>query len=295
MNIDIVCGVDSKLNKVEKINIFDCLYKLKKTLEGLDFNVKDHILKRKSDYKKIKNCTVNLCDGDPEKFYSFYNSTKYFENNKILFTGNSSKCFESLQDRISWDNKWLKDYLPRRAYNVEELENLNFPVIVKHKTCHGSLYFPKKCIFEEVEDKLIECLKGDFYCEEFIQGPEISYGEVPNLFKGAIKLKMRASKFLDFESKWIKTIPREVYKISEEEQKYIDNISMLLKVKFNMLSYYRLDFRKDDDGKLNLIDINPNCSIHFNGGLTDICLMNRVGEYREMIKHITHSAFNLLK
>jgi hypothetical protein len=101
------------------------------------------------------------------------------------------------------------------------------------------------------------------YLEEFIEGEEFSYCEVPGLFEASIKKEVEKNKICDFHFKWKKETTENCKLVEHGDMKCIVSE---IKNHFNITSYFRIDYRIRD-GRIYIFDINPNCYLGTNGTL----------------------------
>jgi len=214
--------------------------------------------------KYIKNFTgknygkvFNLCDNDEGTGSGLYESAYKLEKEQSLFTGASSKVLRNFVDKQIWLHKvHNKIITPNNSFFQKKLAT---PVILKNRYSHGSM----KLTLDSILCTLPKKINADNYLEEFIEGDEYSYCEVPDLFAVSIKKEIEQNKICDFHFKW--------KKITDEKCTLVKHLAMRqiatqIKKIFNITSYFRIDYRI----KNNIIytfDINPNCYLGNNGTL----------------------------
>ena len=232
------------------------------------------------------DAVFNLCDNDYGKKDSFISYTSLLEKNKKPYTGNKLNCFKKANNKLAWSSHLsVAKYLPFRTDLLNEVEFMDCKFIIKHKYNHGSLSLPNKCIFNKVNDKVKSLLNtGKFYCEQFINGPEVSVAYLPG-FKPMYGIKDLANeKILDFNTKWNGKITTKLLNLTHDDEQYINNMIADIKKSFNITSYMRLDLRKDNNN-FYLVDINPNCSLDEAGSFLRILNLNNIS-YSATIKNI---------
>jgi len=243
----------------------------------------------------VPNCDAvfNLCDNNNGKQDSFISYSTLLEKNKIPYTGNKLKCFKKINNKLTWSSHpSVAKYLPFRTDMYNEISFMECKFIIKHKFNHGSLSLPSKCIFNKPNDKIKSLLNsGNYYCEQFILGPEISVAYLPG-FKPMFGIKeLPNDKILDFNTKWNGGVETKLYNLNHEDEQYINRMVEDIKNSFNITSYMRLDLRKFNNNYY-LVDINPNCSLDEAGSFLKILKLNNIS-YGATIKNILINDLNI--
>jgi hypothetical protein len=204
-------------------------------------------------FKKI----FNLCDNDEGTGTGLYESARELEKRKILFTGASSIVLRNFVNKEIWLRRVRnKITTPKNSFFCKHLDT---PVILKNKFSHGSC----KLTLDNVLCKLPTKISKENYLEEFIEGDEFSYCEVPGLFAASIKKEVEKNKICDFYFKWKKETAENCKLVKHDVMK---NIAKKIKEYFNITSYFRIDYRIKDN-IIYTFDINPNCYLGTNGTL----------------------------
>ena len=226
----------------------------------------------------------NLCDNNEGCADSFASYTSLLEQAKMPYTGNQLKCFKKYSNKLKWSNNLcIAKYMPFRTNNIHLVKLLDCPFIVKHICNHGSLSPIQK--FKTINNTVQDFLDtGEYFCEEFIEGQEISIAYLPG-FKPMYGVKnIQTTSILDFKAKWTGGITTAIYRpTSSEEQQIIEMIEDIKRALY-ITSYMRLDVRKYGDN-LYLIDINPNCSLDAAGSFVKILELNNIS-YKTLIQNI---------
>jgi len=227
--------------------------KIAAIIKGIEIPICNIECDLKKDYKKI----FNLCDNNENTGSGFLESVLFLEKNKFTFTGASSKILYFFVNKQRWIERLYKlNFLPKNSFFCKDMPT---PVILKSACKHGS---------EEITMKNILCkypstIKKDCYLEEFIDGDEFSYCEVPGLFSVSVKKEISKNRICDYNFKWRKH-KQENLQISKDKKIY--KIAKLIKKKFNIKSYYRIDYRIKNN-KIYVFDINLNCYLGEDGTL----------------------------
>lgn len=188
-------------------------------------------------------------------------------------------------------------YSPDNEIEMYELDNLNYPVIVKPNFGGGSNGIINDSVTYNKSQtmKLIKELhsyqKLPIIVEEYIPGYEVSFIIIGNktniLFSDESELNIDGKNFFEsevfgLESKKI-TPSRKKYKHSN----YIDNetqqkMFQLFK-SFDKVEFMRIDCRVKQDGTIYVLELSPDCYIGSNGA------------FQETLKHNGYDFDNMLK
>lgn len=267
-----------------------------KILKCLKQNKIDSFIHKVSDSKisvPVCDAVFNLCDNNYGKQDSFISYSALLEKNKMPYSGNKLNCFKKINNKLTWSSyPAVAKYLPFRTDKFNEVGFMECKFIVKHKFNHGSLSLPAKCIFSKPNDRVKSLLNtGQYYCEQFISGPEISVAYLPG-FKPMFGIKeLQADKILDFNTKWNGGVETKLLNLNFDDERFINNMIKDIKKSFNITSYMRLDLRIDNNN-LYLVDINPNCSLDEAGSFLKILNLNNIS-YNAAIKTILFNDLNI--
>jgi predicted ATP-grasp superfamily ATP-dependent carboligase len=207
----------------------------------------------KSNFTKV----FNLCDNDENTGTGLFESAQELERKKIQFTGASSNVLRNFVNKELWLRSiHNKITTPNSSFFNKQLAT---PVILKNKFSHGSCKMTSENILHDIPTTISE----KNYLEEFIEGEEFSYCEVPGLFEASIKKEIEKNKICDFYFKWKKETVENCKLVEHDDMRCIVS---KIKKHFNITSYFRIDYRIRDD-KIYIFDINPNCYLGTNGTL----------------------------
>lgn len=261
-----------------------------KIIECLKSNNIDAFIHRVNEHEiSIPKCDAvfNLCDNNFGKKDSFISYTSLLEKNKFKYTGNRLSCFKKYNNKLKWSSyPQTAKYLPYRTDSFNDVKTfLDCNFIIKHKFNHGSLSLPSKCIFKQANSTVKSLLNsGLYFCEEFVEGPEISVAYLPG-FKPMFGIKqLPCNQILDFDIKWNGNIETKPLNLNNEDESFVNNMVYDIKKSFNITSYMRLDLRKYNNN-FYLVDINPNCSLDNAGSFLKILNLNNIS-YNAAIKTI---------
>lgn len=198
---------------------------------------------------------------------------------------------------------------PRFQIFSSEEEKLNkrmgFPMIVKPVHEDGSIGIRDDSVVKnegKLRRKIAEVIaqyKQDALVEEFIDGREFNVGVIGNKEPRALavseidfsKLPEGISKIVSYDAKWVKnsieynntpaSCPAKIDKRTEE--RIIETALECYKI-FECRGYARVDFRYKD-GKLYVLEVNPNPDISADAGLANAACASGMS-YTELIKKI---------
>jgi len=199
----------------------------------------------------------NLCDHDEHTGSGLHESVLELEARGIVFTGANSTVLEQFVDKKKWLTRVHGTVLtPANSFSSD---SLHAPVILKNRFSHGSM----KLTPESVLCRIPDTTDADSYLEEFIEGDEYSYCEVPDIFAVSIKKQVERNKICDFYYKWKRADIETCQLIHHHE---IHDIAEKIKNIFGITSYFRIDYRIRNN-QLFVFDVNPNCYLGENGTL----------------------------
>lgn len=166
--------------------------------------------------------------------------------------------------------------LLRSKKDFVKIKQLKFPVIIKPAIEGGSMGISDNNICYTPEDvikkyKLLSVKYTPLLVDEYIQGEEIAaciIGTPQNILHYEfVRLEMNNKSYLTnevwgFESKKCNqsVITRKV--ITDEISKSNKDIIMTLYQALGKVDYMRIDVRLNSDGKMYLIELTPDCSLH---------------------------------
>lgn len=207
----------------------------------------------KSNFTKV----FNLCDNDENTGTGLFESAQELERRKICFTGASSNVLRNFVNKEIWLRSIHKKITTPKSSFFNK--HLTAPVILKNKFSHGSCKLTPENILHDMPAAINE----ENYLEEFIEGEEFSYCEVPGLFEASIRKEIEKHKICDFHFKWRKETMENCKLANHDDMKCIVSE---IKKHFNITSYFRIDYRIRDN-IIYIFDINPNCYLGTNGTL----------------------------
>jgi D-alanine-D-alanine ligase len=237
------------------------------------------------------DCIINFFEGFEGNAGAEADFAKVLKDINIPFTGNMPEALKNCLDKHN-AKKMLKDNgvsVPdgHVVSTLDDIEGLvvPFPAFIKPR-CEdasigidrGSFVSTQEELYPSIENKLNE-LSGGLIVEEFIGGAEFnaSYmGEYPYELVGISKLDYSEHEgcvnFLTYDSKWEESsdeyrrlMPEVVTGSKDSVIKDINRISVEAGRALGCGGYFRVDLR-EKDGKLFVIDVNPNPDISKDSG-----------------------------
>lgn len=225
----------------------------------------------------------NLCDGsdDKDQVYSGLDVIQALESLDLPFTGANSRFYNPTREEMQAVAESVGVRFAR-GFNVTDadeldalLENPGLPLIVKHPNSYASTGMTRNSRVETAQ-KLREQVKricnrfGSARVEEFVDGTEFTALIVDNpddlaepfVYPPAELILPPGEDFLHARVKWKEW----VYLKPVEDKKLAKRLKDMLRdlyVAMDGVGYARGDIRMGQDGKLYMIEINPNCGILF--------------------------------
>jgi len=186
-----------------------------------------------------------------------------------------------------------------------------FPALIKPNCGDSSIGITEKAVVSNAEelinylDHLREILPGSpLLIQEYLQGPEYSVGLIgnPDKFEALPILEVDYSqlppqlpKILSYESKWDPNSPywSEIrYKeatLDGETQRRLIHFSNRLFERLECRDYARFDFRTDAEGRVKLLEVNPNPGWCWDGKLNLMAGFAGI-EYWQLLEMILQAA-----
>lgn len=273
---------------------------IKTVLIPADSNMASRIKHHRPDLVIDLVCSVRGCE------YLCTTAPATLELLEIPFTGASMLGFS-----ISMNKYFTKEILDLNGIPVPKFQlftswkqklnpNMNYPLILKLNSIHGSVEITKDSIIENETDLhrrlkyLMKTYDDDILAEEFIDGREIaafifhSYNKKVYLVERDLPEGER--RFLDFETVW--QMDEVKYNKIVKLNKYQDPLlTALVKKAFSLVKmddYGKFDIRLDRHGKYYFIDSNPNCFFAPPELLSDITVVMKMYgvPFRTLLKRL---------
>jgi D-alanine-D-alanine ligase len=265
---------------------------------------KQHLVLPDNVEKQIKDLMdegvevfINLCDGTPDDAISGIGLVRAMEKIGAAYTGADSKFFDPTRDEMKNAAKRVSVPTPNWVFvsRVEDAEKvakrLRFPMLVKPPHGYASVGLRRDSRVENVEQLKTQMETeinefGRALIEEFIEGREFTclIAENPDKPKEPITFKPvefifpRGESFKHYNMKWIEYEKMSVAPVAEPRiEKTLREYTMRVFKELGGNGYARCDFRMDVNGKIHMLEINPNCGIFYpptEPGSADFSLLN---------------------
>ena len=235
---------------------------------------------------------------------------------RIPYTGSSPLTLGLCQDKGKVKDILQSQGIPTPRYKIFEratgpVKGNVFPIIVKPLHEDGSLgisrdsvVFDNETLSEQIQ-YVIEQYQQPALVEEFIEGRELNVGMVETNGKvGVLPVsEIDYSEFPDgvpkicgYEAKWMPESPE--YKKSKPvcpatlewaTKKRVEYIALKVFKLFGCRDYARVDLRVDRDGKIYVLEVNPNPDISPQSGMNR-ALKVQGTTYMEFVKNLLERA-----
>ena len=224
----------------------------------------------------------NLCDGSdkPWEEYDGIDIVRALEHLRLPFTGANSYFYDPSREEMQVVAEangigFARGMNLTSVSQLDAVEDLTYPLMVKHPQSFASTAMTRNSRVES-PSKLREQVKricnrfGSARVEEFIEGPEFTVLVVDNpddlgnpfVYPPAELIFPPGENFLHSHVKW-----KEWVYLKPVEDKALSTrlmeMSRRMYVAMDGVGYARCDIRMRPDGKLSMIEINPNCGILF--------------------------------
>lgn len=224
----------------------------------------------------------NLCDGadKPQEGYDGIDVVRALEELHLSFTGANSRFYDPSREemqKVAEANGvgFARGMNLTSVDDLETLENLTFPLMVKHPQSFASTAMTRNSRVESAA-KLKEQVKricnrfGSARVEEFIDGPEFTVLVVDNpddlehpfVYPPAELILPPGENFLHSHVKWKEWVYLKPVKDRALSVNLME-MSRKMYLAMNGVGYARCDIRMGQDEQLYMIEINPNCGILF--------------------------------
>lgn len=253
---------------------------------------------RKDDFKNYASlkqkivalnplCVFNLFEGFSDSPQSEADFVSILEEIKIPFSGNKSSVLRLCLDKFKTKNILRRNKLPTpKGILVKKMEdlrklNLKFPLFVKPSSedasvgiDNSSFIKDRDSLFEVIKKKLRKHPRG-LIIEEFMGGREYNVaflGKYPYQCLGVAVLDYSVypeyPPFLSYVSKWDGRykayrflVPSPHYKIPLNLKRRIIHLARQAGRVLGLEGYFRVDLREDEEGKIFILEVNPNPDI----------------------------------
>src|SRR3989304_10428726 len=310
MNILILYNFSDKEETLEKDSseeaVKECAFSVKKALEYFNHKVTMCMLMDTNDSLKSMiellmrgniDIIFNLCEGFGWDSTMEHNIAGIFELLNIKFTGSGSFALVSCLNKGR--TKEVLTFYRIRTPNFQALfspddkirDELNLPLIIKPLMEDASIGIQNNSVIYKAADieervySFFKKFKKPALVEEYIDGREFNVAIIGNSelqvlpvseidFSG---LPEGMNRVCSYESKWNyesiefkKTPPVCPAKIDSKLEEEIKNTAIKAYKAMECSDYGRVDMRLSDDGKLYVLEVNPNPDLSVDAGFSNI-------------------------
>lgn len=245
---------------------------------------------RDLDARKKFDIYLNLCEGyeqddeegeEGEPGYHGIDVVRALEELQLPFTGADSRFFDPTREEMqaaadAHGVGFAKGYRVRSVAEAESLvNNLRFPIMVKHPQSYGSTGMIKESRCDSLEEVLTQVQRvcaefGAARMEEFIVGREFNVFVVdnPDDFDSPIAYPPTELIFPPGEEfwhtvvKWDTSLPFNFKQVTDPELvARLQDVAVRMYKAIGAVGYGRCDVRMNEPGELFILEINPNPAI----------------------------------
>jgi D-alanine-D-alanine ligase len=257
---------------------------------------------------------VNLCDGAADEETAGVEVVRALERHGLAFTGAASADYDPSRAAMKAACARAGVDAPRSAVvgpgvdAARACEGLRFPMIVKHPAGYGSLGLSASSRVEDpaaLAERAAETarLYGSALVEEFIEGREFTVlvaeasepDEAPRGYAPVEVVFPPGECFKHFELKWISYGRMAYAPVDAALAARLCDASRRFFAALGATGYGRCDLRMDRDGRLFMLEINPNCGVFYPAaepGCADVILTHDPAGHRGFLEHLLRCAAN---
>lgn len=248
----------------------------------------------------------NLCDGAFDEDRAGIEVVQALERFGCAYTGAVPHFYEPSRKIMKMICRYWDIDTPEFAFASDEngareaARELRFPMIVKHENSYASIGMTRKSKVTSEEDLVREVLlmteaHGGALIEEFIEGREFTVlvaenprdAEQPIAYRSLECRFPEGETFKHYDLKWLdfKQLAWQPVEDSELDER-LRELAKKMFVGCRGTGYGRCDIRMSADGKLHMLEINPNCGIFYpddNPDYTDLILWKEQGGHHDFI------------
>jgi D-alanine-D-alanine ligase len=220
-----------------------------------------------------------MCEGYDDWYYTGLDVVQALEELNLPFTGADSRFYSPTRDEMqSAANAkgvgFVRGVNVPGAGQVEELvDGLRYPLMVKHPDSYGSTGMTRKSRVENVRQLKQQVRRicnnyGSARVEEFVDGREFTTFIVDNpddlndpfVYPPAELIFPPGEHFLHTRVKWKKYVYLKQV-VDKSLARRLKNMTRKLYVGLHGVGYARCDLRMNEQGRLFMLEINPNSGI----------------------------------
>lgn len=255
----------------------------------------------------------NLCDGAWDEGRVGIEVVQTLERLGVPFTGADPAFFEPSREAMKRVCHAWGIHTPayRFAGNDDEIaeaaEALRFPLFVKHPSSYASHSLTRDSRVETPETLFEQArrmigLFGSTLIEEYIAGVECTSLVVENaedpddpIVYPPLRYRFpEGESFKHYDLKWVDYDGLESFPVEDEElARRIRTVSARFFRGIRGTSYGRCDMRIDDQGRIFMLEINPNCGLFYPPSApasADLILMSHPGGHELFVRRVVAAA-----
>jgi D-alanine-D-alanine ligase len=270
--------------------------------------------------KKEFDVFLNICEGyefedeeDRVKGYHAMEVVKALEMLSLPFTGADSNCFDPTREEmqsIADENhiSFVKGYQVKSVEEAVKLvENLRYPIMVKHPKSYGSTGMTKDSRANTLEEMCAQVERickeyGAARMEEFIVGKEYNVLVVDNAddlsqpiaYPPAELVFPPNEEFWHVDVKWNYNAPFDFKQVTDPHLiSRLHDLAKRMYLAMGLSGYGRCDIRMNEKGELFILEINPNGGIMFKPeeyGPADYMILYDIDGYKGFFNRIFRAA-----
>ncbi|MEJ5224005.1 MAG: hypothetical protein WHV44_06065 [Anaerolineales bacterium] len=256
---------------------------------------------------------LNMCDGGPDEDRPGIDVVQALEALDLPFTGADSQFYDPTRDQ-------MRDAALRRGVNFargvhiaamtglfQKVESLRYPLIVKHPQSYASVGLTPLSRVTTPEQLVVQVQRmlsefGAARVEEFIEGREFAVLVSDNpddlgsplVYTPVEFVFPPGESFKHAELKWHDFAQMECVPVTDTALTFnLQHACRELYLGLGGVGYGRCDVRMDADGRLYILEINPNCALFYppeTPGSADYILMNTPGGHKAFVDRIFRAA-----
>jgi D-alanine-D-alanine ligase-like ATP-grasp enzyme len=256
---------------------------------------------------------VNLCDGAWDEDRAGIEVVQTLERFGCAFTGADTGFYEPSRDVMKRVCRYMGVDTPGFVFarepgdSARAVESLRFPMIVKHPSSYGSIGMTPDSRVTTVEALELQIWRnidafGGALVEEFIEGREFTVlvseapagSSIPRTYAPVEVSFPPGETFKHFDLKWIDYQRITWSPVGDAVLgERLRDASARMFAGLRGTGYARCDLRMDGDGRLYMLEINPNCGVFYpegEFGSADIILASDPDGHRGFLEQILAAA-----
>jgi len=256
----------------------------------------------------------NLCDGSWDEDRPGIEVVQALERLNLAFTGATSEFYDPSREAMkrvchAWGIDTPGYVIARTSRDVERsADTLRWPLIVKHPNSYSSIGITRDSRVANLADLKVQASRmrkayGGALIEEFIEGKEYTVLVAedpddplrPTTYTPVEWLFPDEETFQHFDLKWIEYLKLLGQPVKDPElEAQLRDASSRFFLGLNGAGFARTDIRVDADGRIWMIEINPNCGVYYpesDPSGADLALMFDPAGYEGFTRQIVEAAF----